>query len=215
MAQFLAHLRHLLGSDTESVAHHNSPFLKEMIMREIPTNIKYALLVNNMTTLTEIVEATDKILTEYPESNIPVNNINSLPPIPTPQPQHNTTMHNNTTLTINALTSKMSEMDFKSRALSQEKDHLLKRIDHLERTIHNLEDKMIKEQQSLLTRLQKLEQRPHYNNYGNRGRSTSRRREPSAENRTRCHFHLRFGTNARRCTQPCDMSNIFNNQEGN
>ena len=207
MSQFLAHLRNLLGGGT--TAHHDSPFLKELIMREIPTNIKYALLVSGKTSLNDIVADTDKILSEFPESNTPVCSIATQEPKPSSLPQHSNNTHS-----INALTTRMSEMDFRNKTLTQEKDHLNKRIDHLERLVNNLENKLLSEQQSLLARMQKLEQRPTHSYNGNRGRSPSHNRDPSADNRTRCSFHRRFGTNARRCTIPCDMSHQLN-QEGN
>lgn len=105
VSQFLVHLQYLRVS--EATPHHNCQFLKKMVMRRIPTNIKYALLVDGQTSLNDIVEATNKKKSEFADSNIHVYSIVSDESQFPPQSQNSDTAE-----IMNILTSRMLEMDF-------------------------------------------------------------------------------------------------------
>lgn len=65
MAIFLSAVIKLMGNKTED----NSPFVRNIIVRDIPPSVKYVILANGVMTLAEIVTAADRVVQEFTRFN--------------------------------------------------------------------------------------------------------------------------------------------------
>ncbi|KNE87923.1 hypothetical protein PSTG_18683 [Puccinia striiformis f. sp. tritici PST-78] len=88
-------------------------------------------------------------------------------------------------------------------AAPRQTDNLENRVRALETTLHQLVAQMADLSSKLTERRQHVENpRQMGNQPAYRGRSPSRNRNKI------CHFHIRFGGEAKKCVQPCEFSKI-------
>lgn len=201
---FLQHLRLLSGG----VNSDNNPFLRSIIIRELPEKIKVIIASGKTGTLDDIADTADAILEQLPSLDEGANQISNIAhetrdPVPT-TPEVPQLCH---------LTNIMSELKMQGRSQQSEKISSEKQITHLIAVIDKMQDETRRNFSQMSQQISDL-RREVYNKSRDRSRSTSLPRSGNNSNYSRnpgvCWIHQKYGANAYSCKQPCNFRSGHN-----